>query len=191
MSKQKIENDAEKQPCTRKKFGVAVLTFLKKNEYIFSKIGLALLTLALTTICLFFLLRQIPGDVVDIYAQSLQVSRGLTYDKAYELAVQLMNYDPNEGIIDALIRYVGGLMRGELGESYLTALVAVYFFHGTVYQLLPGYRHRWLCRAAQKRNYKQNRFRIYRDYGRGARLSASIVDGHVLFVSVKNLSVTE
>ena len=119
MSKQKIENDVEKQPCTRKKFGAAVLTFLKKNEYIFSKIGLALLTLALTTICLFFLLRQIPGDVVDIYAQSLQVSRGLTYDKAYELAVQLMNYDPNEGIMEALARYVGGLLRGELGESYL------------------------------------------------------------------------
>lgn len=119
MNNRNKTKDTERQPCTIKTIGRSILVFFKKNEYIFAKIGLSLLTLVLTTICLFFLLRQIPGDVVDIYAQSLQYSRGLTYERAYELAVELMNYDPNEGLLEAFFRYAGGLMRGELGESYL------------------------------------------------------------------------
>ncbi|MBO5046680.1 MAG: ABC transporter permease [Clostridia bacterium] len=116
---EKTWNEEAKRPSAFKRAGRAVLRFFKKNEYIFSKIGFSLLTLALTTIFLFFLLRQIPGDIVDIYAQQLQYSRGLPYERAYELAVQLLNYNPNENIFAAFFRYVGGLLRGELGESYL------------------------------------------------------------------------
>lgn len=93
--------------------------FFVKNRYIFIKIGVSLLTLALTTILLFFLLRQIPGDIVEIYAQQLQYQRGLTYERAYELAADLLNYNPQENIFKAFFRYMGGLFKGELGESYI------------------------------------------------------------------------
>ena len=93
--------------------------FFVKNRYIWIRIGVSLLTLALTTILLFFLLRQIPGNVVEIYAQQLQVQRGLSYERAYELAVDYLNYDPNENIFKAFLRYIGGLFRGELGQSYI------------------------------------------------------------------------
>lgn len=102
-----------------KKVGKVILAFLTKYRYFFAKVGVSLLTLALSVILLFFLLRMIPGDVVEIYALKIQNQQGLTYDRAYELATQLLNYDPNENVFEQFIRYCGGLMHGQLGESYL------------------------------------------------------------------------
>lgn len=96
-----------------------VLAFLKKYHYFFEKLGISLLTLALSTILLFFILRMIPGDIVEIYALKLQNQQGITYDRAYELATQLLNYDPNENVFSAFFRYIGGLFQGKLGDSYL------------------------------------------------------------------------
>lgn len=93
--------------------------FLSKYRYFFAKIGISLLTLALAIILLFFILRMIPGDIVELYALKLQQQQGITFDRAYELAAQMLNFDPNENVLDAFVRYIGGLFRGELGESYL------------------------------------------------------------------------
>lgn len=97
----------------------AAKAFLIKYRYFFAKVGISLLTLVLSIVLLFFLLRQIPGDIVELYALKLQGQQGITYDRAYELATQLLNFDPDENIFQAFGRYVGGLFRGELGESYL------------------------------------------------------------------------
>ena len=101
------------------KFGKAVAGFFGKYRYFFEKLGLSILTLALTIILLFILLRQIPGDILQIYALKVQGQQGITYDRAYELASELLNYDPNENVLSAFGRYIGGLFRGQLGESYL------------------------------------------------------------------------
>ena len=93
--------------------------FFVKYKYFFAKIGVAILTLSLSVVLLFFLLRMIPGDIVELYALKLQNQQGITYDRAYELASQLLNYNPNEDVFSAFFRYVGGLFRGQLGESYL------------------------------------------------------------------------
>ena len=120
--------DKEHQPCgvgtsckdTRiKKVLKNFRLLVQKYGYFFTKVGVSLLTLFLSIIALFFFLRLIPGDIVQLYAIKLQSQQGLTYERAYELATQLLNYDPNENIFAAFIRYVGGLFRGELGESYL------------------------------------------------------------------------
>lgn len=103
----------------KNKFGKAVAGFFGKYRYFFEKLGLSILTLALTIILLFILLRQIPGDILQIYALKLQGQQGITYDRAYELASELLNYDPNENVLSAFGRYIGGLFRGQLGESYL------------------------------------------------------------------------
>ena len=83
------------------KAGKATANFFVKNRYFFGKIGVALLTLALSAILLFFLLRMIPGDIVELYALKLQNQQGITYDRAYELASQLLNYNPNENVFAA------------------------------------------------------------------------------------------
>ena len=89
--------------------------FFVKYKYFFAKIGVAILTLSLSVVLLFFLLRMIPGDIVELYALKLQNQQGITYDRAYELASQLLNYNPNEDVFSAFFRYVGGLFRGQLG----------------------------------------------------------------------------
>lgn len=96
-----------------------VVAFFKKYHYFFEKLGISLLTLALSTILLFFILRMIPGDIVELYALKLQNQQGITFDRAYELATQLLNYDPNENVFSAFFRYIGGLFQGKLGDSYL------------------------------------------------------------------------
>ncbi len=102
-----------------KKAGLIVWRFIVKNRYFLLKIGISLLTLVLSVILLFFLLRLIPGDIVELYALKLQAQQGITYERAYELAASLLNYDPNENIFKAFFRYLGGLFSGQLGESYL------------------------------------------------------------------------
>ena len=102
-----------------KRFLSALGKFFQKYSYFFAKVGISLLTLALSIIALFFLLRMIPGDIVELYALKLQNQQGITFERAYELAAQLLNYDPNENVFQAFLRYIGGLFRGELGTSYL------------------------------------------------------------------------
>lgn len=96
-----------------------VVAFLKKYRYFFEKLGVSLLTLALSTILLFFILRLIPGDIVELYALKLQNQQGITFDRAYELAIQLLHYNPDENVFVAFFRYLGGLFQGKLGDSYL------------------------------------------------------------------------
>ena len=96
-----------------------IAQFFVKYRYFFIKIGISIITLALTVILLFFLLRLIPGDIVQEYALKLQGNRGIPYEQAYELAKDLLNYDPNENIFEQFGRYIGGLFRGELGVSYI------------------------------------------------------------------------
>ncbi|MEG2014463.1 MAG: ABC transporter permease [Clostridia bacterium] len=117
-NKNNILDDGAKV-AVKSNFWLTIGKFIDKYKYFFAKIGVSLLTLALSTILLFFLLRQIPGDIIELYALKLQGSQGISYDRAYELAKQLLNFDPNEDVFSAFFRYVGGLFRGELGASYL------------------------------------------------------------------------
>lgn len=97
--------------------GRAIAGFFYKYRYFWKKLGIALLTLAFSTVVIFFIIRLIPGDIVREYALGLASSRNIPYDEAYRLAVQMLNYDPNESIFMQFFRYVGGLFRGELGVS--------------------------------------------------------------------------
>lgn len=102
-----------------KKAGIFLGKFFSKYRYFFEKIGVGIITLSLTIILLFILLRMIPGDILDLYALRIQGQQGITYERAYELAKQELNFDPNENVFLAFFRYVGGLFQGKLGESYL------------------------------------------------------------------------
>lgn len=88
-----------------------------KNRQFFVKLFIALLTLAVSVIIIFFLLRLMPGDVVQTYALKLQGQRNISYEEAYKLATQLLNYDPNENLFVAFFNYAGGLFKGNFGTS--------------------------------------------------------------------------
>ena len=91
--------------------------FLVRYWFFIKKVLIALVTLACSTIIIFFILRLIPGDVVREYALTIAQRRGISYDAAYEIAVTLLNYDPEAPLIEQFFRYVGGLFQGNLGSS--------------------------------------------------------------------------
>lgn len=97
--------------------GKAVGRFFVRYAYFFKKLGIALLTLACSTIIIFFILRLIPGDIVREYALQIAARRGISYDAAYQIATQLLNYDPEASIFVQFFKYVKGLFQGNLGSS--------------------------------------------------------------------------
>ena len=91
--------------------------FFVRYWFFIKKILIAIVTIACSTIIIFFILRLIPGDVVREYALSIAQRRGISYDAAYEIAVNLLNYDPEAPIFTQFFKYVGGLFQGNLGAS--------------------------------------------------------------------------
>ena len=72
-----------------------IKNFFIRTKYFWSKLGFALLTLLLTVVITFLLIKSLPGDVVHNYALSLQGSLKISYDDALILAKRLLNYDPD------------------------------------------------------------------------------------------------
>jgi peptide/nickel transport system permease protein len=78
---------------------------------------MALLTIFVATILTFILIRSMPGDPIESRARELQVTQGLTYQIAYELAKEHYNYDPDVPIHIQFYKYLKGLLQGNLGNS--------------------------------------------------------------------------
>ncbi len=84
---------------------------------ILRRMGIALITLFIVITLTFFLLRKVPGDPLYMWAMELVQSYGMDFDSAYAYVKQLYDYDPHEPLIPQYIRYIRGLLRGNLGTS--------------------------------------------------------------------------
>lgn len=94
-----------------------IKTFIIRYRFFFERVLIALCTLFLCSVVTFFLMRLMPGDVIENYTYNLMAQRQLPYEDARRLAVQLLNYDPNENILIQLGRFYSGLLQGNLGQS--------------------------------------------------------------------------
>ncbi|HIZ19364.1 MAG TPA: ABC transporter permease [Firmicutes bacterium] len=86
-------------------------------KYLAKRVGSALLTLIAVTLVIFLVLRMMPGDILETKARDEAAQMGITYEEAYSRVATRYNYNPNEPILQQLVRYVGGLLRGDLGTS--------------------------------------------------------------------------
>jgi len=84
---------------------------------ILRRTGIALITLFIVITLTFFLLRKVPGDPLYMWAMELVQSYGMDFDSAYAYVQQLYDYDPHEPLIPQYIRYIRGLLGGNLGTS--------------------------------------------------------------------------
>lgn len=100
-----------------RKISKSVYSFISNNIYYFKKVFIALLTLSSSVILIFLILRLIPGNIVREYAITLAQKRGISYDAAYQMAVSLLHFNPDETIIMQFFRYIEGLFQGNLGQS--------------------------------------------------------------------------
>ena len=88
-------------------------------KFLLKKLGSAFLTLIAVVIAIFFVLRMMPGDIIEPMARDEASRMGITYEEAYSRVVSRFNYDPQEPIYQQFIRYVKGLARGDLGTSMI------------------------------------------------------------------------
>ncbi len=88
------------------------------GRYIFKRVVIAIITLALSSVMTFGLLRAMPGDIFESRARELSRMRGIDLDEAKRMVVAMSNYNPEEPILKQLQRYYGELFQGNLGTSF-------------------------------------------------------------------------
>lgn len=91
--------------------------FIYRYRFLGKRIGIAFITLILAALFGFILIKLMPGNVIEMYAQRLMNERRIPYEDAYRLSVSLLNYDPNQNVWEQLVLYVSGLLKGDLGTS--------------------------------------------------------------------------
>ena len=87
----------------------------------------AILTIWVTTTLTFFLIRLMPGSPVDLKIDELmQTSNGaLTYDDARAIASGLFSIDLNAPLHEQYLSFMGNVLHGNLGNSFLSAGTSV------------------------------------------------------------------
>ena len=98
--------------------------FFYKSRYFWQKLGFTLLTLFLTIIICFVIIKSMPADTIHQYALKLQNELKISYEDAYRQATMMLNYDPNQDVFTSFFSYLGGLFRGNLGSSLFKDVTA-------------------------------------------------------------------
>jgi peptide/nickel transport system permease protein len=102
------------------------LTFLQRTRRLTQSYWLrvvvqGLITIWAVTTFTFFMIRQMPGNPLQVMIEDLMVRQGLTYDDAYRAAASVFNFDPDRPVLLQYTDYISGLLRGDLGTSITRA----------------------------------------------------------------------
>ncbi|WP_300350820.1 ABC transporter permease [Clostridium sp.] len=103
----------------------------------FKKLGLLALTVVLSLLLTFLIIEGMPGNPVEVMADTYVRTEGLTYDVAYERAKMTLNYDPKTPLHERFSKYLKGIVTGDLGESmYYRRPVTEVIFNALPWTLL-------------------------------------------------------
>jgi peptide/nickel transport system permease protein len=81
----------------------------------------AILTIWTTITLTFWLIRLMPGNPIDLKIDELTREGAITYDEAKVMASSLFRIDLTRPIQDQYVEYMGDVLRGDLGSSFLSA----------------------------------------------------------------------
>jgi peptide/nickel transport system permease protein len=95
------------------------------RSYLFRIVLSGLITIWAVTTFTFVLIRQMPGNPVDIKIDSMMQTQNLTYEEALRAAATLFNFDPDRPILLQYTDFWGDLLRGDLGASITRTGVSV------------------------------------------------------------------
>lgn len=87
------------------------------SNYVVRKILKAAFTVWFVTSLIFFLVRLMPSNPVDVYIYELMTQYSLTYAQAKDQAAALFAFDPDQPLLQQYGVYMGQLARGNLGTS--------------------------------------------------------------------------
>lgn len=81
------------------------------------KIIRMILTLLISLVLVFFIVKAMPGDPVQTLVQQYMTTDKIPYEQAYERAKVALNYDPDVPMMEQFITYIGELLQGDMGQS--------------------------------------------------------------------------
>jgi len=86
---------------------------------ILRRIGIALFTIFVIVTLTFFIVRKTPGDVMQAWAMDLLDTYSMTYEDALAMVKSWYGYNPNQPMLQQYIAYISGLLKGDLGKSFI------------------------------------------------------------------------
>ena len=90
------------------------------RSYFFRKFLRALVTIFVVTTIIFFLVRLLPGNPIEIYVNQLIVTYGMPVHEAQDQAAALFAIDLDRPVILQYFSYLRNLVQGNLGRSVLS-----------------------------------------------------------------------
>lgn len=101
----------------------AVWRFVRRitKSYTFRVILQGILTLWAVITFTFILIRQMPGNPVQIKIDELVQRQQMTEADARQMAAGLFDFDPDQPLHEQYINYMGKLLQGDLGKSISSA----------------------------------------------------------------------
>lgn len=99
----------------RASFGVRARGIAR--NYFVRRVLKALFTVYMVTTLIFFLIRLLPGNPVEIYVNQQVAQFGLSYDEAVAQARTLFAIDTSKPLPVQYVAYLGRLLHGDLGQS--------------------------------------------------------------------------
>lgn len=90
---------------------------INKENAMAKKIVKTFLTLIISLVLVFFIVKAMPGDPVETLTQQYMTADKLPYEQAYERAKIALNYDPEVPVMQQFFSYIGQLLHGDMGQS--------------------------------------------------------------------------
>jgi peptide/nickel transport system permease protein len=95
------------------------------RSYLFRVLLSGLITIWAVTTLTFFMIRQMPGNPVEIRMDELMTRQAMTEEEARRAAATLFNFDPDRPLLLQYTDFLGDLLRGDLGDSITRGGVSV------------------------------------------------------------------
>lgn len=125
MSIPSVEYVPVPQPAAERKPGLRDWLRRIRRSYTFRIVVSGLITIWAVTTFTFFLIRQMPGNPVEVKIDELMQRQSLTYEEAYRAAATIFNFDPDRPVLLQYADFWRDLVRGDLGDSITKGGVSV------------------------------------------------------------------
>lgn len=116
-----IEAGVERRPATG---AVPILQRIWRS-YVLRRILRAIFVIWVVATLIFFMVRLLPGNPVQVYINQQIALYGVSYQDAAASAASYFSFDPNTPVVVQYLHYLLGLLHGDMGMSISTRGISV------------------------------------------------------------------
>ncbi|MCW2802044.1 MAG: peptide/nickel transport system permease protein [Propionibacteriaceae bacterium] len=99
---------------------VAVLVRKLRRSYLLQRVLRAIFVIYIVATGVFFMVRLLPGNPVDVYINTQIAQYGKSYETAAAEAAALFSFDPGTPLWRQYVDYLAGIVQGDFGMSILS-----------------------------------------------------------------------